>query len=438
MLRIVFFSLLAIGISTSLFIVLVIILRKITKQRCNRTLCVLWSLVAIRLMVPFTVSDIPSLHNSLSETLTISVPIEENNKGIATTQYRNANDGQQSVRSDLKNTKQKRIDAFLSAGSLIWLIGVTILLEYQLVSARRLRRKLAMGVEENGVVVCDQIGVPMVFGLFRTRIYVPSDLHKECLNDVIAHERMHIQNKDHFRKVLFTIIASVYWFHPLVWIAFFLYSRDLEMACDDAVVERMTHDEKKHYVSSILTCGRIEQMGKALSVGFSNGSIKERVMNIMREKRKSPKMRIVYLTTGVCALAVTLLFGFKRASMKDTSSDVVELGVNKVTEGFLAKPDDYDLVVFVWESYADTYRCVSVPVSNDPKTMYNEAMSKVVKRNGITPEAMKIILATSGIQKDRIDVVPYVDPISSYAGHTYVSEEDEKEYIEFLRGMLFD
>ena len=235
----VFLVLLNISLSSSIMIAVVLLIRKITKRRCNRILCVLWGLVFLRLLCPFTVSDIASVSGPLPNALTLIEQPADNTPIATDAPQLNSETGKVMVSAEKESVEQSILRTSIRVACFVWLAGVAVMLCYFCITARHLGQAIASGAEAQGVVRCAAISVPFVFGIVHPRIYVPVDIDEDCLNNVIAHERTHIRHRDHLRKILYTLVLSVYWFHPLVWIAFFLSARDIEMACDDVVIKNM-------------------------------------------------------------------------------------------------------------------------------------------------------------------------------------------------------
>ena len=336
------------------------------------------------------------------------------------------------------------------AAFIVWIVGVLSLSGYFLVSAVLLRRKLRVCIEEQGVFLSDRILVPFVFGLLRTRIYVPYGISKACKEDVVAHERVHVQRKDNLWKAIYLTLAVVYWFYPLVWVSFLLFSRDLEMACDDEVIKGMSHEAKERYVFSLLSCGStLGGEKKVFFSSFSSGQLKERTENIMNKKESTVKKKAVIMTCGILVTAISLMVGVKmKSSGKNTQDSPANLK-NKTEDSESPATDTnpryYDeseyyshstengFTVFIWEYGRDIFLCGLV--EGDITMQTSAGLSDMVLRQGVSVEKMREILATYDLPEERIDVRGIVDPTSSFAGsHHDMSTE---EYEAFLRKMIF-
>lgn len=212
------------------------------------------------------------------------------------------------------------------AAAWLWLGGMAALAGYSLISLLRLKRKLreATPLEgQSGVWLTDHVSTPFVLGLVRPRIYLPAGLPGEEWDYVLLHERTHIRRLDHVVKALAWLAVTVHWFNPLVWLAFRLAGRDMEMSCDEAVLKKLGEEIRGDYSRSLLRLSA----GKGLPVGplaFGDGDTKGRIQNILRYKK--PTLWILLLAlTAVAVAAVVLLTG--RAPRPEGPKDPVEVEI---------------------------------------------------------------------------------------------------------------
>ncbi|MBR6999784.1 MAG: hypothetical protein IKI01_04105 [Lachnospiraceae bacterium] len=348
----IFLTVLNISIRSAVLILCVLLIRKAAGKRCNRIMCILWACVAVRLFVPF-VFEIPGLpYYALTESILEKTPdsIPETDwtdkiseipvRRLYETEIASANErkeepsvtpsdngaensGQPSAPSE--NVTQETAGnnpAGISSGdysstiivvlAVIWAVGMLALFAYNSVSLLRLRKKLAEGTPDGEVVRCDEIALPFVFGVLRPRIYIPSDLEKTVKENVIAHEWIHIRRGDHLLRILWTVVLSVHWFNPMVWVAFWKSDCDMEMSCDDAVTKEMSCEEREEYLSSILQCSR-KATKRGYMVGFSAGRLKERAVNIAHPKHAGRTLSAVCLSIGMIILTVSCATAGKKA-----------------------------------------------------------------------------------------------------------------------------
>lgn len=202
------------------------------------------------------------------------------------------------------STPAKSTDPVAVAAA-VWLCGVAAMAAYSALSLLRLRRRLVGAVpERDGVWIADHISTPFVLGLVRPRIYLPSALGEGERDYILLHERTHIRRGDHIVKALAFAALAVHWFNPLVWLAFRLAGRDMEMSCDEAVLRRMDRDVRADYSSSLLRLSA----GKRLPTGplaFGDGDPQSRIKNVMNYKK--PALWVVALALAAVLAACTAL-----------------------------------------------------------------------------------------------------------------------------------
>lgn len=206
----------------------------------------------------------------------------------------------------LQSTGRQLSDSWLTAFSTVWLAGIAVSLLYQILCWRRVRKRTGQAVllEEN-IYECDSIGSPFVMGIRRPKIYIPFRISEEQRGMILLHEQCHIRRKDHLVKLFAVLILAVYWFHPLVWIAFRCMSADMEMSCDEMVLERLGSGGKEDYSRCLL--GFAVQKHTAPGIlAFGESSVKSRVKNILKFRKRGALFGAAAVL--VCAaLAVLLL-----------------------------------------------------------------------------------------------------------------------------------
>ena len=213
----------------------------------------------------------------------------------------------------------------------IWLGGVTVVLLYGLFTWLRLRRKTALAVKlEEGVYESDRIGSAFLLGFFRPRIYLPAGLTSEERILVLTHEKTHKRRQDSRVKLLAWLVCVVHWFNPLLWLAFILLARDMEMACDEQVLEQLGTEEKKRYSTFLLKLSAPGTLLTGTPVAFGENSVKSRIKNILRYKKTR---------AGIAAAAVALVAGaawFCLSNPASTFDEDIIGGADGPTSIFLA------------------------------------------------------------------------------------------------------
>ncbi len=191
---------------------------------------------------------------------------------------------------------------WIAVGTALWLAGAAALLLYGLISYVNLRSRLDGAVRAGeGVSETDAVRAPFILGLLRPVIYLPVGLEGEKLRYVLAHERFHIRHGDHIVKVLAYLLLCVHWFDPLVWLAFFLMGRDMEMRCDEAVLSAET-GIKKPYSMALLSFATARRFPSPSPLAFGETGVKQRIQNALRWKK--PKVWVTVLAAALCAVAV--------------------------------------------------------------------------------------------------------------------------------------
>lgn len=197
-------------------------------------------------------------------------------------------------------------DILLRIGCILWGIGILGMIFYSLISLILLRRKLVGSVEiEENIYQADHIVTPFVIGIFHPQIYLPSGLSGEEREYILLHEKHHIRRCDHIAKIIFYLVLCVYWFNPLVWLAFYLFVKDMEMSCDEAVMAGMAADIRADYSQSLLRLATGRRMITGVPLTFGEGNTGDRIRNILNWKK--PKVWVVSAAVMVCAVAAACL-----------------------------------------------------------------------------------------------------------------------------------
>ncbi|MBQ1208714.1 MAG: hypothetical protein IIX65_09305, partial [Lachnospiraceae bacterium] len=178
------------------------------------------------------------------------------------------------------------VDNWVTTASCIWIGGMLAMTVYSLVSVIGVRRKLVGAVQlRDNIYVCDYLDTPFVMGVFRPRIYLCSTLKNHEMRYIILHEQHHIRRFDHVIKLLAFVVLCVHWFNPLVWVAFILAGKDMEMSCDEAVIKRMGERIRWDYSKSLLVLATGHQSIAGAPLAFGEGSTKGRIHNLLKKKK---------------------------------------------------------------------------------------------------------------------------------------------------------
>lgn len=203
---------------------------------------------------------------------------------------------------------------------LIWAIVTAGMLLYMLLSFLRLRLRVREKLLlRDNIFICDKIDSPFVLGLIRPKIYIPSDMDSKELDYVLLHEQAHIKRLDTLWKPLAFLILSLHWFNPLVWAAYILFTRDIELACDERAVKALSLDERKAYSSALLSCCTQKRFAAACPFAFGETPVRQRIKSILSYRK--PKL-IHKLIAVICCTAATLLFLTNPVTAKVTKESV--------------------------------------------------------------------------------------------------------------------
>lgn len=285
---IVFSQIITYGIQADWVVPALVALRLILKKCPRYIICALWALVAVRLIFPF---DIQSIFSLVPETSDITRPVDYYTTEAVRQVFPEIDSTPLMTVSGIQSNSTSATGDTLSAhlfyvGMIVWMIGVGILLVYALISYLRLRRMTHERITlEKGVYLCDRIPSPFILGIIRPKIFLPSNISEHDKPYVLAHERAHIKRRDHLWKPLGFLLLSVYWFNPLLWVAYILLCKDIEMACDEKVLKELGYESKKPYAIALINSAAPHRLISACPLAFGETSVKSRIKNVLNYKK---------------------------------------------------------------------------------------------------------------------------------------------------------
>ncbi len=299
----VFLKLLNLSISASWLVLAVLALRLVSKRSPKWMNVLLWGIVALRLMLPFSIESALSLIPSAetvspavvqfdpAPTITSGVSVIDNAVNPALSEHFAA----------APTASVNPLYVWTEIAGWVWLIGLGAMLLYALVSYLRLRRRVSVSlcVREN-IYLCDAISSPFILGVVKPRIYLPSGLDEVQRQNVLSHERAHLTRRDHWWKPLGFALLAVYWFNPVLWLAYALLCRDIELACDERVIRTMDESAVKTYSTVLLACSMPRKAVITCPLAFGEVGVKERVKNALRYKK--PAFWVVAASVAVCVV----------------------------------------------------------------------------------------------------------------------------------------
>ena len=318
-----FLHLLNISITAGWIVLVVVLLRFVLKKAPKWTRVVLWGLVALRLLLPVSIESVTSLVPSAEtvkvESVTAPVLTSVNEYNGVSYFYKNVRgeqivlqSGFPTLNSAVNPTPEKAAEHFdtvavlKSVAGWVWLAGVVGMLFYALISFLRLRHRVRASVLlEKGAYVCDEISDPFILGLIVPKIYLPSGMDEQTRAYVLAHEKAHLSRFDHIWKPLGFLLLSVYWFNPLLWLAYILLCRDIELACDEKVVKELDDTGKAAYSEALVTASVSRRSIAACPLAFGETGVKSRVKSVLNYKK--PAFWIILVAILAC-IAVAVCF----------------------------------------------------------------------------------------------------------------------------------
>ena len=299
----IFLKLLNLSISASWLVLTVLALRMVLRRAPKWVNVLLWGMVALRLVLPFSIESALSLIPS-AETLSPEVvrfdPAPTITSGVTIIDNAvNPSLSESFAAAPLASVNPLYVWTYLAGW--VWLIGLAAMLLYALVSYLRLRRRVSASIPlRENVYVCDDIASPFILGIVHPRIYLPSALDEAKWGSVLSHERAHLARRDHWWKPLGFALLAVYWFNPLLWLAYTLLCRDIELACDERVLRGMDAGQVKDYSSALLACSVPRRMIAACPLAFGEVGVGVRVKNALRYKK--PAFWAVAASVAVCVV----------------------------------------------------------------------------------------------------------------------------------------
>ena len=299
----IFLKLVNLSISASWLILAVLVLRGVLKKAPKWVMPLLWGVVALRLVCLFSIESalslIPSAETIPSEIVTETrepVLYEQATLDIVT------NPTLPSAAEVPVGVSRQQAQVDFNIYSVLWLAGMAALLVHALVSAGKLKRKLATAILlRDNIYESEFVDSPFVFGVVKPNIYLPMHMDEETAAYVIAHERAHLARRDHWWKVLGYLVLALHWFNPLVWLAYILFCRDIELACDEKVVKGLDGAARADYSQALLSCAAPGRAVAACPLAFGEGNIKTRVKSALHYKKPA------FWVAAAAVLAVVIM-----------------------------------------------------------------------------------------------------------------------------------
>ena len=311
------------SLTGSLFALAVMLVRGIFRRAPKWLFCLLWGIVALRLICPLSIESALSM---VPDNLASGQVITSAGKDYigevdiiyeGSTEYDAAvESGRQPIYSDKGSYVVTQKDSYDAPPTVeetvypiltwIWLAGVVLMSAYTAVSYALLLRKMAEATRlRDNIWQCEQVDSPFVLGFFLPKIYLPYQLSDPDMTHVIAHEQAHLRRRDHWWKPIGFLLLSIHWFNPVMWVAYILLCRDIEAACDEKVIHHMEKDEIRAYSTALLHCSVHRRRIAACPLAFGEVGVKERIKRIMNYRK--PAFWIILLAIIASVIAGVLL-----------------------------------------------------------------------------------------------------------------------------------
>ena len=293
---------------TASFVILAVILTRFLLRKAPKIISyLLWSVVLIRLLCPVSFSS--PVYGLPEQTYTPVISVER----------QEVHSNAENVLPDPPSPAESTSVHSLTVLSGVWAMGVGIMLLYTILSYGRLKQKLAVSMRlRDNIYMVDDLKTPFVMGLLRPKIYLPSTLEKRELVYILAHEQYHIRRLDYLVKPIGFLALCLHWFNPLVWVAFLLFCKDMEMSCDEAAIRQLGEEIRAEYSSSLLSLATGRPMLFRVPLAFGEGDTKSRIRNLKNWKK--PVLWTVILAGAVCAILAIILLTNRTQSPESSPS----------------------------------------------------------------------------------------------------------------------
>lgn len=352
----IFLKILNMSITASWLVLAIVILRLILKKAPKAISVFMWALVGVRLICPFSfesiLSLIPSAETVPQDIIYSEAPAIHSGVPIFNSTV-NPIISENLAPEVGASVNPMQIIAFVA--SVVWIVGIVAMVLYTVISYFRIHRKVREAVPyQDNIWLCDHIDTPFILGVIRPRIYLPSNMNEQDIEYVIAHEKAHLKRHDHWWKPLGFLLLVVYWFNPILWIAYILLCKDIELACDEKVIKDMGTEIKKPYSEALINCSVPRKMISACPLAFGEVGVKGRVKSVLNYKKPAFWIIVVAVVASI-VVAVCFLTNPKQdielgISSQKSGSDLNGVSL-EIVDADLYAPDPY--IIVDWKNDTD-------------------------------------------------------------------------------------
>ena len=303
-----FLNIVNMSISSSWLVFAVLLLRLLLKKAPKWINVLLWGVVAVRLICPFSFESVLSLIPSpqtINPEIALNSPVIDSGVTIIDNVINPIiSEATISIQPEKDINLFQFIMPYLAG---VWFVGIAALLIYTLISFLRLKSKIGTAVLlRDNIYQSESVVSPFVLGIIKSKIYLPFNMNEQDIEHVIAHEQAHLRRKDHLWKPLGFLILTLHWFNPMVWLGYILLCRDIELACDEKVVKELNNEQRADYSQALLTCSVNRRMIAACPLAFGEVGVKDRVKSVLNYKKPAfwiiVVAIVVSITVAVCFL----------------------------------------------------------------------------------------------------------------------------------------
>ena len=370
----IFSQILQMSFQASIVILCVLVVRMLFREANipERVVCILWLLPMIRMICPISVTSkvsiVPQVNTEkyvLSQTVDSTAQNISQNRNILGNVTIQQGASEMISSNVLDSSMAETAPSLMRILSIVWIVGIILLLCYSLISIIRLKKNLQESIivkefsGKNKIYESDKIETPFVYGFFSPKIYLPSSIWESNYEYVIAHEEAHICRKDHLMKYICFVLTMIHWFNPFAWLMFICLGKDIEMACDEHVVKRIGVENRTEYAETLLTLSSDDRKRLGIPLAFGEGETKGRIVHILKYKNtKRIFVVIAMLIIGIVAL-VTLTDPEKQVNEAEICEtflrDVFEISEEEYDEYEELEEADPVNAISIWQERYRSY-----------------------------------------------------------------------------------
>lgn len=425
----IFLKILNMSITASWLVLAIVILRLILKKAPKAISVFMWALVGVRLICPISfesiLSLIPSAETVPQDIIYSEAPAIHSGVPIFNSTV-NPIISENLAPEVGASVNPMQIIAFVA--SVVWIVGIVAMVLYTVISYFRIHRKVreAVPYQEN-IWLCDHIDTPFILGVIRPRIYLPSNMNEQDIEYVIAHEKAHHKRHDHWWKPLGFLILTVYWFNPILWIAYILLCKDIELACDEKVIKDMGTEIKKPYSEALINCSVPRKMISACPLAFGEVGVKGRVKSVLNYKK--PAFWIIVVAVVACiALSVGFLTNPTTKLDTNMASFIEEQIIEHHHGGYKSG-----------EFYCTDFKVLGTEKDKENTTVYMWVLySEYDKVNGkiedVSGAHIPTVITVKKTGSSQYELVEYWEPRDG----SYYAEDIKDKFPWYLHGKALD